>query len=399
MTRRTRYVLIGTGLVALIGTYALLRTGGGLEVDTAIVRRDSLSVTVNEEGRTRTRDRYVIAAPTAGRLGRISLREGDAVVAGAPVARIFPLPEGTREVVAMRAQVDAAEARQREAAARMSDADVRAEQLRREARRSQRLAEAGALSPQALERDELAVASASRQLDATRAALRAADADVTIARAALMGATPQRAGGQPVVVTAPVAGRVFRVREPSERVVAAGTPLVEIGNASGLDVVVEVLSEDAVRVAAGDDVLIDEWGGRDVLRGHVRLVEPDAFTKLSALGVEEQRVNVIVDLLDTPPSLGTGFRVEARIVTWRGSEVLTVPVSALFQQGGSWRALVVANGRAELRTVGVGHRNVENAEVLDGLAAGDEVIVFPSNAVGAGVRVTARRAAASTAGR
>jgi len=372
--------------------YALLRAGGGLEVDTERVGRDSLRVTVNEEGRTRTRDRYAVAAPTHGRLSRIALREGDAVNAGAPVARIFPLPEGTRELVAKRALIDAAEARQREATARVTDAEARTEQLRREVTRSQRLADAGALSAQALERDALAVESATRQLEAARAALRAADADVAVARAALMGATPQRAGGQPVVVTAPIAGRIFRVLERSERVVPAGTPLIEIGDARGLEVVVEVLSEDAVRVAAGNDVLIEEWGGSEALRGRVQRVEPDAFTKLSALGVEEQRVNVIVDLLDTPPSLGTGFRVEARIVTWQGSDVLTVPVSALFQLDGSWRAFVVANGRAALRNVGVGHRAVQHAEVLEGLVAGDEVIVFPSDAVTPGARVTTRRA-------
>ena len=392
MTRRTRSILVATGLAALLGMYALLRAGGGLEVDTERVGRDSLRVTVNEEGRTRTRDRYAVAAPTHGRLSRIALREGDAVNAGAPVARIFPLPEGTRELVAKRALIDAAEARQREATARVTDAEARTEQLRREVTRSQRLADAGALSAQALERDALAVESATRQLEAARAALRAADADVAVARAALMGATPQRAGGQPVVVTAPIAGRIFRVLERSERVVPAGTPLIEIGDARGLEVVVEVLSEDAVRVAAGNDVLIEEWGGSEALRGRVQRVEPDAFTKLSALGVEEQRVNVIVDLLDTPPSLGTGFRVEARIVTWQGSDVLTVPVSALFQLDGSWRAFVVANGRAALRNVGVGHRAVQHAEVLEGLVAGDEVIVFPSDAVTPGARVTTRRA-------
>lgn len=390
MTRRTRFLLIGAGLVAMIGTYAVLRTGSGLAVDTELVRRDSLRVTVNEEGRTRARDRYAIAAPSTGRLSRIQLREGDPVAAGATVARIFPLPDGRRDLVAKRALLDAAEARQREAATQVTDAEARAEQLRREAERSRRLSEAGALSAQALERDELAVESAGRQLDAARAALRAASAEVAVAQAALMGANPQGAGGQSVEVAAPVAGRVFRVLERSERVVPAGTPLVEIGDARGLEVVVEVLSEDAVRVAAGNEVRIEAWGGREGLRGRVRLVEPDAFTKLSALGVEEQRVHVIVELLDVPPSLGAGYRVEARIVTWRGDDVLTVPVSALFQQGGSWRVFAVVNGRAELRTVSLGQRGVDRAEVIDGLAEGDEVIVFPSDEVAPGARVAPR---------
>jgi HlyD family secretion protein len=198
---------------------------------------------------------------------------------------------------------------------------------------------------------------------------------------------------------------VLRVLEESERVVPAGTPLVEIGDvgrgyieegaaggeaggrSGGLEVVVDVLSEDAVRIGAGDPVRIEEWGGDGVLLGAVRLVEPDAFTEVSALGVEEQRVNVIADLFDAPPSLGAGYRVEAHIVTWQGEGVLTVPTSALFQRDGAWAVFAVEDGEAALRTVRVDHRSAEAAEIVEGLAEGDVVVLFPSDQIEEGVSV------------
>jgi HlyD family secretion protein len=177
------------------------------------------------------------------------------------------------------------------------------------------------------------------------------------------------------------------VLEESERVVPAGTPLLEVGNARGLEVVVDVLSEDAVRITPGDAVRIDGWGGDRTLQGQVRLVEPAAFTEVSALGVEEQRVNVIIDLADAPPSLGAGYRVEARVVTWAGTDVLSVPTSALFQREGQWQLFVVEDGRAALRAIEIGHRNADAAEVVSGLRQGETVIVFPSDRIEEGVKV------------
>jgi HlyD family secretion protein len=190
-----------------------------------------------------------------------------------------------------------------------------------------------------------------------------------------------------VPVEAPSAGRVLRVPDESERVVAAGTPLIEIGDAAGMEAVADVLSEDAVRIHPGDPMLIVEWGGDRPLHGRVRVVEPDAFTKVSSLGVEEQRVHVVGDLLDPPPTLGAGYRIVAEVVTWEGRGVLSVPTGALFQRDGAWRLFVVEDGRAALRTVRIGHRGTERAEVLQGLRAGDRVVMFPSDRVRDGVRV------------
>ena len=223
--------------------------------------------------------------------------------------------------------------------------------------------------------------------DAARAAVAAAAADVQAMRAALSGSDP-RGQGPTVAVTAPSAGRVLRVLEESERVVPAGTPLLEIGGASGLEVVVDVLSSDAVRISSGDPVLVNEWGGDRTLHGRVRLVEPAAFTEISALGVEEQRVNIIVDLVDMPAELGAGFRVEAAVVVWEGSDVATVPTSAVFQRDGGWRLFVVEEGRARLREVQLGQRSADAAEVLGGVQPGEEVIVFPSADIHDGVRVS-----------
>ncbi len=336
MKKRTRWMLIAAGVVAVIAVVLLLSSDAGLEVETARVTRGPLDVAVVEEGQTRVRERYVVAAPVAGRLARIAVDEGDAVLAGDLLARLYPIPADPRSLGVTRAQVSAAEARRREAAVRVAEARAQAEQAEREAERSRTLAADSILSPAELERDELAATSARQQLDAARATLGAVEAELAAARAALTGAIPDDSGTV-VAVRAPSAGRVLRVLEKSERVVPAGIPLIEIGDANGLEVVIDVLSEDAVRIAPGDPVRIESWGGEGVLPGTVRLVEPDAFTEVSALGVEEQRVNVVADLFDAPPSLGSGYRVEAHVVTWQGEDVLTVPTSALFQRDGAWR--------------------------------------------------------------
>jgi HlyD family secretion protein len=386
MSKRTRWALVGAAVALVLLIFALSTSDSGLAVETARVERGPLATTVVEEGRTRVRERYVVAAPVSGRLARIAVEAGDAVSEGTPLARLFPMPEDPRSLGVTRARVAAAEARRREAEARLEEAETRVAQLERDVARTDVLVADSILSSQEGEQARLALATARQQVRAVRAAVRAAEADLAAARAALTGASPQ-AGGPAVPVTAPTAGRVLRVLEESERVVPAGTPLVEIGDAGGLEVVVDVLSEDAVRIAPGAPVRIEEWGGDRALRGTVRLVEPDAFTEVSALGVEEQRVNVIADLADPPPSLGSGYRVEAHIVTWQGDSVLRVPTSALFQRDGAWHVFTIEGGEAALRAVEIGHRATEAAEVLGGLDEGDAVILFPSDQVEAGVRV------------
>lgn len=389
MTRKRLLLVVG-GAVVLLLVVSMTMCGGGVEVEVAEVRRDTLRVMVEEEGRTRVRESFVIAAPVTGRLQRIDLEEGITVSAGEVLARLAPAPEDPRSQSVTRAQVEAADARRVQVAAELARAEAAADQAAREVERRVGLAEAGALSREQMEQARLQATTLQRQAEAARAALLAAEADVAALRASLQGAGVNDAG--PVVsVTAPAAGSVLRVLEESERVVTAGTPLLELGNSEGLEVVVDVLSEDAVRVRPGNGVMIGQWGGERPLWGRVRLVEPAAFTEVSALGVEEQRVNVIADLLDTPPELGAGFRVEAGIVVWEGENVLVVPTSALFQQDGGWRVFAVEGGRARVREVELGQRGVDAAEVRSGVEEGEEVVLFPSDELEDGVRITARR--------
>jgi len=385
MTKK-RWVIVGA-VAALILVAMLGMCGSAVQVEVAVVGRQTLRVRVEEEGMTRVRDEFVIAAPVGGQLHRIHLEEGDRVAAGEIVARLAPAPEDARTRRVTQAQVDAAEARRNQVAAEAEQAEERARQARLEAERRRVLAEAGALSREAMEQAELQASTAARQAEAARAALLAADAEVEAMRASLLGATGS--GAPTVDVVSPASGRVLRVLEESERVVPPGTPLLEIGDADGLEVVVDVLSTDAVRISPGDRVLVEEWGGDRPLEGKVRRVEPAAFTEVSALGVEEQRVNVIVDLLAAPPELGAGYRVEARIVVWEGQDVLTVPTSALFQRNGEWCVFVVEGGRARLRPLKLGQRSTEAAEVIEGLQEGDTVIVFPPADVEDGVKVKA----------
>ncbi|HEU0302926.1 MAG TPA: efflux RND transporter periplasmic adaptor subunit [Longimicrobium sp.] len=358
------------------------------DVETAAVARGPLRVTVDEDGVTRVQERFVIAAPVAGRLLRVGLREGDAVAAGDVVARIAAAPLDARTVRQGQAAVAAAEAVWREAGAALAAREAELAQARREARRLRVLQEAGAVSQQAREQAETAEQVGARAVAAAAARVRAAAADLEAARAAVTGADPAALAGETVTeVRSPVRGRVLRVAQESETPVAPGAPLVELGDAAALEVLVDVLSTDAVRIRPGMPVLVEEWGGAGVLEGRVRTVSPSAFTKVSALGVEEQRVNVVADLLASADPLGEGYRVEARIVTWQAGGVLRVPLSALFRHGAGWAVFVADAGRARLREVRIGHRGDEEAEVLGGLRAGDTVILYPADDVADGVRV------------
>lgn len=387
MTRWKRIGVIAAAILAVLIFIVSRMAGSAVEVERAVIGRDTVEVIVREEGRTRVRDRFVVAAPITGRLARITLREGAQVTPGQPLARISSAPDDPRMTGINRAQLDAAEARRTGAAARVEEARAMAEQAAREAERSRTLQEAGALSRETLEQAELQAASAATQLETARTALAAADADTRAARSALDGSLGQGGEAGSINVLSPGAGRILRIIEESERVVPAGTPLLEVGDAQGLEVVVDVLSEDAVRITTGDAVRIDGWGGDHTLIGRVRLVEPSAFTEVSALGVEEQRVNVIVDLDSAPATLGSGYRVEANIVIWSDPEALAVPTSALFQRDGAWRVFAVEDGRAAERTVELGERGASAAQLIGGLAEGDEVILFPSDQIEEGVRV------------
>jgi HlyD family secretion protein len=321
------------------------------------------------------RDRYAVAAPVSGRLARIEWEAGDRVAAGDRLAHLYPHPENSRAARMAQARLAAAQERRQEAAARVADAEAHVQQREREMTRAQALARDSIMSPQEHEQARLAATTARNRLRMAQATHQAATAEVDAARAALLGAAPTDSEPASTYVVAPVDGRVLRVLEESERVVTAGTPLVEMGDPASLEVVVDVRSEDAVRMTPGARVRIERWGGTRPLEGRVRRVDPEAFTEVSALGVEEQRVNVIVAPVDPPPTLGVGYRVEAHIVTWTAADVLTVPTSALFQRAGGWHVFVVVDGQAVLRPVQIGQRASEAAEVKGGLQAEDQVIV------------------------
>jgi HlyD family secretion protein len=238
----------------------------------------------------------------------------------------------------------------------------------------------------ALDQARLAEETARRELEAARQRQQAAVSNLDAARATLM--TPERSGASAVMeVRSPVGGLLFRIPQRSERIVAAGEPILEIGNTRQLELVIDVLSEDAVKIRAGNRVVVDEWGGARPLTGKVKLVEPSAFRKISALGIEEQRVNIIAAIDDAPPELGDAFRVEARIIIWQSPDVLKVPVSALARSGEQWSVFVVDEGRARQRPVRIGQRNALEAEVTGGLEEGTKVIVHPSFEIRDGIRV------------
>jgi HlyD family secretion protein len=278
---------------------------------------------------------------------------------------------------------------EREAATRVVQTKAASAQAARAAERRRALLEVGGVARESVEQYELEARLRAEAAEAAQAAHEAARADVAAARAVLVGA---EARDLPLVaVRAPAAGRVLRVPDRSGRIVAAGAPLLELGDAHALEVVVPVLSSDAVKVLPGACAELLEWGGAEPLEGTVREVEPSAFTRVSALGIEEQRVNVVIDVAAPPPTLGDNYRVEARIVVWEAEDVLLAPSSALGQEAGEWIAFVARDGRAVRRVVRIGERSGLEAQVVAGLAEGEEVVLFPSDLVRDGVRVDTRR--------
>ncbi|HSE26148.1 MAG TPA: HlyD family efflux transporter periplasmic adaptor subunit [Pyrinomonadaceae bacterium] len=361
------------------------------KVEVAQAFRGPMNVTVGGEGKTRVRDRYVVAAPVAGHLRRITLRRGDAVEPGQVIAQIdsMPLtPLDPRQNAEAIARVNAAQDTKREVDRMIERSKAIYDQARRDCERCETLVRSGDIPRQELEKAQTAVATSFREYEAARDRAESAAHEVEVASAALLEANqspnPARAA---IKVEAPTRGKVLRVVEESERVIAAGAPLVELSNPSKLEIVIELLSTDVVKVIPGALVFIEEWGGQEALEARVRLIEPSAFTKVSALGIEEQRVNVVADLTTPSTALGDGYRVEGRIVVWQSDNVLQVPVSSLFRRGKTWNLFVVENGVARLHEVEVGQRTPFEAEIKSELEEGAAVIVHPSNQISDGKRV------------
>lgn len=369
-----------------------------VRVDVARVQRGALQVTVDEEGRTRVRDRFVITAPIAGRVARLAIETGDVVEQGAVVAHMNPLPLDPRMLTEAQARLDAAEATRREADARVAQARATLEQAQRSGARARELGKMGTIGREERELADLAETARRRELEAAEFAARAAEFNVEAARAVLLAPGSESAqafvaaceaqDGACLELRAPISGRVLRLPEKSERVVAAGMPLLELGDPTALEIVVDILSADAVKVKPGAPMLVENWGGDQPLQARVRLVEPSGFTKLSALGVEEQRVNVIGDFVSPPVPLADGYRIEARIVVWQTDEALKLPASALFRRAGAWNVFVIDGGRAQHRSVEIGQRGTTEVQILNGLTEGAEVVLHPSDQVEDGVRVT-----------
>jgi len=388
-----RRIALGCLVCALVVAVTWALRPDALEVETAVASAGPLRVTLDEEGETRVHDRFVVSAPVAGRVLRVGLEPGDAVKANeTPLATFRPMTAGLlddRTRLELQARVAAAQAAVNGARVDEERARAQRDQAERDYARAKQLVGAGAVSRERLEAADLALITWRTTVDRAVTAVRAAEADLRMARASLM--TPGRdAGGAAIVLRSPVDGVVLRRLRESEAVVPQGEPILEVGDVSKLEVVADFLSTDAVRIRPGQDVLIGRWGGAEAIRGRVRLVEPAGFTKVSALGVEEQRVNVIVGIDDPALALtrlGDRFRVEVRVIVWEAADVVKVPIGSLVRDGDRWSVFVVREGRAVRTPLVVGQRNDSEAEVTSGIAAGTTVVAFPGSGLADGVRV------------
>ncbi len=391
MKRTIKRILMALAAAAALVLVVLAFRPKPVEVEAARVVRGPLQVTIDADGQTRAHDRFTLAAPIAGLLSRIELHEGDQVGPETVLATISPLPLDAREVAEIRARIESAEARKREAEETCTRLDSEHAQSLRELNRERLLAEDRLVPKKELEQAESKEASAAKELEAAKFRVQAAAADVEREKAGLVSLEAQHSqASKRVTLRPPSRCRILRILEKSERVVPFGTPIVVLSNPLKIEIVVDLLSTDAVKVKPGAPVIVENWGGPAPLRARVRMVEPYGFTKVSALGIEEQRANVIADFVDSPDGLGDGYRVEARIVIWESPSVLKLPASALFRVGQVWNVFAIENGRTRLFPVEVGQRNASEAEIAKGLAEGAQVILHPANDLKNGARVALR---------
>lgn len=384
---------LGLGLLGLV--LAGLRPKP-IPVETATVARGPLTVYVVEEGKTRIRNRYIVASPAAGSMKRISLKPGDIVKAEETLLTVIepamaPLLDSRSQAQA-EARVHAADAARQRSEQSLAMARTAAKFAQANWQRVQKTAEAGSISISDRDMIEREAEMRDREVRAGEFALKVADHELAQAQAALQTLTEPVSKADLVEVRAPVSGRVLKVQQESAMTIAAGTPLLEIGDPTDLEIEAEILSRDAVGIREGAEVLVEQWGGEECLKARVRRVEPAAFTKVSALGVEEQRVIVLCDLEKTPASvvLGDRFRVEVRIAVWQNPDVMLVPGGALFREGGDWLTYLYNDGKARKAKVQIGRSDGKLSQVLSGLQMGDEVLMHPPDTVKDGIEVTRR---------
>lgn len=382
-----KWILRSLVIVAIAVVLVFFLRPRPIAVDVAELQHGSLTVTVNDQGRTRAKDPFIVAAPIYGRHLRSQFKEGDEVVTGEVVARIALAQEDLRTEAVLEANLEAAEARYEMVSAQLMEAEAAYERALREEERRQQLSEDGLISTEERENYRQLSVIAETRVMSLNASRQAVTAEVESARSRLLGVGEV---DQEFVrnVLSPADGTIYRMFEENERVLAAGTPLLAISNGDEMEIVVDLLTQDAVKVEAGDRMLISGWGGDNLLEARVNYIEPEAFTKFSALGVEEQRVNVIAEFIEKPEMLGAEYRIEASIVISQLDDVLLIPTSAIFQRNNSWYSFLAENGQAVLREVEIGNRNQEFAEVTGLLEAGESVILFPSDLIEQGVSVS-----------
>lgn len=392
-----RLVILALVIAIGAGVYLALRVKPVL-VDVATIERGPMEVTIDEEGIARVRDVYTLSSPIAGHLERVTLDEGDPVKADETVvASIHPLDppfldERTRNELT--AAVEAARSSVRLAEAELESARTAKALAQSELNRMTKLAENNFVSESALERTASDVKLKQAQIESAEANVRLRQAELASAEARLFqprGAERRPTGGDCCIqITSPVDGVVLKVIARSAQAVASGARIAEIGDPGNVEIAIDLLSKDAVRLRPGGKAVITDWGGEGTFTATIRRIDPAAFTKVSALGIEEQRVNALLDPDEVPDGLGHEYRVFARLVVWSGEDVLTVPIGALFRESGDWAVFVAGDGRASLRKIAIGHMNASHAEITGGLEAGETVILYPSDLIADGSPIEIR---------
>lgn len=390
-------ILVGAALTAAFWPRSMM-------VDMGTVTRGPMNVTIDEEGRSRVRNAYIISTPVAGRLLRVQVDPGDPVVLGDTVVAHMrpsnPVALDVRTRKQASTAVDGAKAASQVARADLKATVANRDLTQSELARTEALAAKGIMTHAELDRARQEARVALAHVETAKAAIAMRQAEVANAQAQLIGFndhsldTTIGPDSDDIPITAPVSGRILRIMQQSETTLPAGTPIMEIGDVGGdLEIIVELLSTDAVQVNIKDRVIIDDWGGQETLTGEVVRVDPFGVTKFSALGVEEQRVSAVIRLVssaETYAGLGHGFRVEARIVIWEDNNILIVPASALFRERGEWAVFLVDNGSAVLRPITLGRNNGVEAQVLNGLDEDDQVVLYPSSELSEGMSIRQR---------